>query len=112
MIRNIGNAEHYHWGRDCDGWRLLDRADLSVIQERMPPGTSEARHRHGHARQVFVVLDGNLTVETDDARFRLNSGDSLEISPRQPHVARNDSDTDVSFLVISAPSTKDDRDNL
>jgi mannose-6-phosphate isomerase-like protein (cupin superfamily) len=112
MIINIGNAEHYEWGEVCEGWRLLDRTDLSVIQERIPPGAGEVRHRHGRARQLFVVLFGQLTVETSDGVFRLKTGDALEVPPTEAHVARNDSSTDVSFLVISAPSTKSDRENL
>jgi hypothetical protein len=35
------SAEHYTWSHGCDGWRLVDRPELSVIQERMPPGTIE-----------------------------------------------------------------------
>ncbi|MEO8482833.1 MAG: cupin domain-containing protein [Acidobacteriota bacterium] len=112
MIKNIGNAEHYQWGQVCEGWRLLDRADLSVIQEHVPPGAGEVRHRHTRARQLFVVLSGQLTIETTDALFRLAAGDALEVPPTEPHVARNDSRADVSFLVISAPSTKNDRDDL
>lgn len=112
MITNVGNAEHYRWGRACDGWRLVDRADLSVIQERIPPAAGEVRHRHSKARQVFIVLDGRLTIETSDALFRLEAGDAFEVPPTEPHVARNDSSADVSFLVISAPSTTNDRENL
>jgi hypothetical protein len=40
------DAEHYVWGSVCDGWRLLNEADLSVIQERVPPGQGEVRHFH------------------------------------------------------------------
>lgn len=36
MIKNVGTAEHYRWGQDCDGWRLPQGPDLSVIQERSP----------------------------------------------------------------------------
>jgi hypothetical protein len=31
-------AEHYIWGQVCEGWHLVDRADMSVIAERVPPG--------------------------------------------------------------------------
>jgi hypothetical protein len=33
-------AEHYAWGEHCQGWRLVNNADLSVIEEIMPPGTA------------------------------------------------------------------------
>jgi mannose-6-phosphate isomerase-like protein (cupin superfamily) len=36
----------------------LAREDLSVIEERMPPGTAGQRHRHQRSRQFFFVLEG------------------------------------------------------
>ena len=46
---NLTNAEHYVWGEVCEGWRLLDRPDLSVIHERIPPGRGEVSHYHSRA---------------------------------------------------------------
>jgi quercetin dioxygenase-like cupin family protein len=57
---SIGTAQHYTWGGKCDGWHLVRSADLSVIQERMPPGTVKVGHRHERARQFFYVLEGAL----------------------------------------------------
>lgn len=42
-------AAHYQWGAACDGWHLLRPEALSVIQQRMPPGSAELRHRHAAA---------------------------------------------------------------
>jgi len=109
MIKNRANAEHYQWGDQCDGWRLLDKPDLSVIEERMPPGTSELRHYHERARQVFVVLHGALSIEREAQRFELRVGDSLEVPPAEPHRVWNDRDVDAVFLVVSAPTTRGDR---
>ena len=52
---------HYIWGEHCDGWNLVDRADLSVKMERMPPHTAEQEHFHEHARQFFYILKGVAT---------------------------------------------------
>ncbi|WP_306150772.1 cupin domain-containing protein [Roseovarius sp. MMSF_3281] len=109
-IKNRDNACHYHWGGTCDGWRLLDGDDLSVIEERMPPATSEVMHAHDRANQVFYVLAGRLTIEVEGAIHRLHPFDSLNIRPGQTHQARNESKgQDVRFLVISAPTTRGDR---
>jgi len=112
MIKNIGTAEHYVWGEACDGWRLLDRAELNVIQERIPPGAGEVRHFHARARQLFFVLRGQLQIEQSDEVFQLHAGDSLEMPPGVAHRVRNVSDVDASFLVVSAPTTKGDRINV
>ncbi|WP_017150237.1 cupin domain-containing protein [Bacillus bingmayongensis] len=58
------SAEHYR-GDKCDGWRLVNQNDLSVIHERMPPNTSEVRHYHTKSRQFFFVLIGTATLEID-----------------------------------------------
>jgi mannose-6-phosphate isomerase-like protein (cupin superfamily) len=112
MIKNTTTGEHYDWGGVCEGWRLLERPDLSVIEERIPPGAGETRHVHGKARQVFFVLRGELRIELGDRVFELAAEDSLEIPPGEPHSVRNAGSGDVMFLVISAPTTKGDRTNL
>ena len=112
MIRNVNVAEHYWWGDSCEGWRLLDRPDLSVIQERIPPGAGEVKHYHKRARQIFFVLSGQLEIELGDHSFQLSSGDSIEVPPGTPHQVRNTGYSDASFLVISAPTTGDDRTNV
>ncbi len=103
------NAEHYVWGGDCDGWRLVDRQSLSIIYERMPPGRSEQRHRHAEARQYFFVLAGRLTLEVDGARHVLERETGLEIAPGTAHQALNEDTGPVEFLVISQPTTRGDR---
>lgn len=106
---NRSTAEHYVWGEVCDGWRLLDARHLSVIEERMPPGSREVRHLHVQATQLFYVLEGTLTLKVDDERLDLSVGDACQIHPGQCHEARNDSAAPVRFLVISSPSTRGDR---
>lgn len=103
------NAEHYVWGDRCDGWILAPGSDLLVIEERMPAKTREIRHFHEKARQFFYVLSGTLTMEVDRTTFHIEARQGLEIRPNTPHQARNDADSPVEFLVISAPTTRGDR---
>jgi mannose-6-phosphate isomerase-like protein (cupin superfamily) len=102
-------AEHYTWGGGCDGWRLVERAELSVIHERMPPGAAEVWHHHQVARQFFFVLSGTATMEVSGEIYMLGAQQGIEIAPGLPHQMRNDSDADVEFLVISQPTTRGDR---
>jgi mannose-6-phosphate isomerase-like protein (cupin superfamily) len=103
------NAEHYIWGGGCDGWHLVKQADLSVIEERMPPGTSEVRHHHIRSRQFFYSLSGELTLEIEHHQHILRPGDGIEIQPGQQHQAINRSQAEVSMLVISQPPSHGDR---
>jgi mannose-6-phosphate isomerase-like protein (cupin superfamily) len=109
MKMSKATAEHYVWGTACDGWRLADDAALSVIQERMPPHTSETRHLHEAARQFFFILSGEATMELNGELFVLAPEEGIEIPPDTPHTMMNRSDDEVEFLVISSPSTKGDR---
>jgi mannose-6-phosphate isomerase-like protein (cupin superfamily) len=112
-IINTQSAEHYKWGGphgfDCDGWHLVKAPEISVIEELMPPATSEARHSHAHARQFFYVLEGELTLEVEHSDFVLHPGDGLEISPGQRHQAMNRSAKPVRILVTSQPPSHGDR---
>lgn len=103
------NAQHYRWGEVCDGWHLLAQSDLSVIEERMPPGAFEQRHRHASARQFFYVLEGELTLEIEGETYRLTHGVGLHVPPGSAHQVRNDSNADVRIMVISAPRSHGDR---
>ena len=108
---STATAEHYRWGTDCDGWFLLKRPDIHVIEERMPPGAAEQRHRHERARQLFYVLEGELTMRFEHEDVKIATRESLEIAPGTSHQARNESERDVSFLVISVPPSHGDRIN-
>ena len=108
MIISITNAEHYTWGNNCHGWHLVRTPNLSIIEEIMPPSTSETRHRHIHARQFFYILEGELTIEVDHQSHTLHAGEGIEISPGTHHQAINRSAAPVRFLVTSHPPSHGD----
>ena len=66
MVVSIENAEHYIWGGICDGWHLLKRDDMNIIQERVPAGGAEVMHYHQTARQFFYILDGEGEIIIED----------------------------------------------
>jgi quercetin dioxygenase-like cupin family protein len=112
VIVSKETAEHYSWGDACDGWILSPSPELMVIQERMPPHTSEQRHLHNIARQFFFVLSGELTMELEGEFHRVPMMSGIEIRPLSKHQARNDSDEEVHFLVVSSPTTRGDRTDV
>jgi len=112
MITSTDNAEHYTWGEQCDGWHLLKSDSLSVIQERMPPGTSEQLHYHKHAQQVFYILSGTATFEIEGELKTVNANQSIHMPKGTQHRILNNGDTDLHFLVVSEPKSHGDRVNL
>ncbi len=108
---NRGNAEHYRWGNDCDGWHLVKDAQLSVIEEFMPPGAAEIWHQHKRAQQFFYVLAGELLMEAEGETTLVQAGSGISVLPGTRHQVRNPSSTPARFLVISQPPTHGDRLN-
>lgn len=111
-VINTNNAEHYTWGEVCDGWHLLKRDDLSIIQERVPPGRFEIKHLHNKARQFFYILSGTATMVIGNQSVHLRASEAIEIPPGAVHQFRNDSTEDVVFLVVSSPKSHGDRENI
>src|SRR5690349_20399796 len=95
MSISIDNAEHYVWGQICDGWYLVKRAEMSVIQERVPAGSAEVTHYHERARQFFYILEGEGTLSFEDHEVILQKGQGLEIQPMIKHQFKNNSSLDV-----------------
>ncbi len=82
---------------------------MSVIQERMPAGTSEKMHCHKISRQLFFVLKGTATMHVNGDRVVVGNNHAIEIPPGVFHQLRNDSKEELSFLVFSVPMSHGDR---
>jgi len=108
-IIDITNAEHYLWGGENDGWHLVKRDDLSVIQERMVPGGLEEKHLHQKARQFFQVLKGTLTLDIGGKTFVLKPNQAIEVPAGTAHQAKNLTKEPIDFVVTSIPPSHGDR---
>jgi mannose-6-phosphate isomerase-like protein (cupin superfamily) len=75
----------------------------------MPPNTSEVRHYHTKSRQFFFVLSGTATLEINGVSEHITPLEGVEVPPHVAHQMMNRSDEDVEFLVISQPTSKEDR---
>lgn len=111
-VSSCATAPSYVWGEVCSGWRLLDAAGLSVIEELVPPGAAEVRHRHRLAQQFFYVLEGEASMELDGVVRTIRAGEGLAVPPGLAHRFSNRSPQPVRFLVVSAPTTRGDREDL
>lgn len=109
---NKQNARHYTWGNNCDSWIMVDTAGLSVKQELMPPGTKEELHVHEKAQQFFFVLNGTAVFYVNGQKQIISAQQGLSILPGTNHFIANESDENLEFLVISQPSTTNDRQNI
>lgn len=102
-------ANHYVWGEQCDGWRLVERERLSLREERIPPGCTETAHFHQVAHQIFYVLSGELTIKTPECTLLARPGEAVEIPPGVAHLVENRGMADLRILLFSSPDTAGDR---
>ncbi|WP_426062259.1 cupin domain-containing protein [Hymenobacter sp. B1770] len=109
---STATSEYYGWGDGCEGWHLVKTSALSIIQERMPPGTAEQLHYHARAQQFFYVLAGTATFEIAGQEVTVTAGQGLHIAPHVPHRILNQTQDSLTFTVTSQPMAHGDRVNL
>lgn len=109
---NKQNTEKYVWGDNCEGWYFFKHADLSIIRELMPPGTSEKLHYHKKSIQFFYILAGEAMFEVEGENFLLLPGEGITINPGLKHCIKNPGKSGLEFLVISQPESHNDRINV
>jgi len=103
------NCRTLFLGRQLRRLVPLKSAELTIIQERMPPGAAEAKHRHTKSRQFFYVLSGSATMICDGVSAVLNAEDGLEIPPGVVHQIANLGTTPLEIVVTSQPPSHGDR---
>ncbi len=108
-IINRNSSEHYKWGNNCDAWHLLRTRRLSVIEERVPPGDSEAPHYHRYATQLFYLLEGQVRFSHATEVHEMRPGDAVHVMPGVVHSLENTGDSDAVLLVVSSPESHSDR---
>ena len=82
--------QHKSTGADANFW---------VSVSYYLPG-SKAEMSSSPLERIYVVLDGELTVEFEDETVVLNKLDSVYIGPNETREARNDSNKVVTILVV------------
>lgn len=87
------------------GWRRVELAGSDAFSFEWftkPPGHSSPMHLHEN-EQVCVVLDGELTVYTEDDQVTLGEYDSVWLEPNEHHRFENTGDTTAVGVDVFAP---------
>jgi mannose-6-phosphate isomerase-like protein (cupin superfamily) len=100
----------YQWGDGGVGWPLVETKGLLLVEETLAPGCSEKHHYHNRAAQCFYILEGSAVMQFADGQgVEIDAGMALHIPPKTRHAIVNQTDEEIRFLVISAPSSRGDR---
>ena len=79
--------------------------NVAVNYYELEPGDSFAFGYHSHAGQeeVFYVLDGTATFETDDGEVVVEEGEAVRFAPGERQQGHNRTDDRVVALALGAP---------
>ena len=69
-----------------------------------PKGSSFRKHYHEDMQEAFVIIDGSVSMQVEQAVIELNAGDAVLIDAREKHQMTNTCDHDVNYLVFGIAS--------
>lgn len=82
-----------------------DRSDQMFFAEHpVPPGYEIPMHVHHDEDELFYILEGTLTLMSQDGDTQAGPGSFVHLPHGIPHGFANRSDTPARMLVIASPS--------
>lgn len=73
-----------------------------VVQQSVaPPGGGGESHAHEDDHQLFVMMKGTLTFESNGERFTLKAGEGVLFHAGEPHATLNEGDEESIALVVT-----------
>ena len=66
----------------------------------LPIGNSFQPHYHEDMQEVFIVLNGTVTMTVNKQDHELAKGDAIVIDPREVHKMENTCEQDVEYIVF------------
>ena len=84
---------------------VLGTTGHSLNYYELAPGDSFAYgyHRHGQQEEVFIILAGVVTFETETGEVIVREGEAIRFSPEEFQVGTNRGDDRVIAYAIGAP---------
>ena len=83
----------------------LGTTDLAINYYELAPGDSFGfgYHRHPDQEEVFYVVEGTATFETEDGDVCVTAGEAVRFAPGEWQLGRNAGDERVVALALGAP---------
>lgn len=98
-----GPGEFRGYGRPIGSTQLgLNLRVLAPHTRHSPPGVDPASgHSHSEIEELYLVMEGRVTVKLDDEIATLGPRDAVLISPGTVRAMRNDTDHDAVVVMAS-----------
>ncbi|WP_415379049.1 cupin domain-containing protein [Halosimplex sp. TS25] len=83
----------------------LDAEELALNYYELEPGDSFGfgYHRHPEQEEVFYVVEGTATFETEDGDVAVSAGEAVRFAPGEWQLGRNAGDERCVALAMGAP---------
>ena len=84
----------------------LGAEHLAMNYYELEPGESFAfgYHAHGDQEEMFYVVEGTATFETEEGDVTVGTGEVVRFAPGEFQQGRNETDAPVKALAVGAPS--------
>ncbi|MHC3379003.1 cupin domain-containing protein [Haloarcula sp. H-GB5] len=88
----------------------LCTTEIAINHYRIVPGDGFPGGLHAHMDQeeLYLILDGEATVETMDRTVTVAAGQFVRFGPGEFHTGWNDTESELVALAIGAPRETDD----
>jgi len=88
----------------------LGTSDVAVVHYALDPGErfSGSVHAHTDQEEVFLVLEGEATFETEDGAVVVGENEAIRFGPGEFQTGWNDTDRRVEALALGAPRDTED----
>jgi mannose-6-phosphate isomerase-like protein (cupin superfamily) len=88
----------------------LDTSDLALAHYVLEPGErfSGSVHTHVDQEEVFLVVEGEATFETDDGEVTVGTDEAIRFAPGEFQSGYNDGDGRVEAFALGAPRESTD----
>jgi len=110
---------------DVDSWmspasekrplsNALGAADCALNYYELAPGETFGfgYHRHSDQEELFYVIEGTATFETEDGDVEMSAGEAIRFPPGEWQLGTNESDDRVVALALGAPADTGETDIL
>jgi uncharacterized cupin superfamily protein len=109
-MEHVRIADVDSWMSPASAKRPLSNAlgaeDVTINHYELAPGESFAfgYHRHADQEEIFHVLEGVATFETEDGDVEVSAGEAVRFAPGEWQQGTNEGDERVVALAIGAPA--------
>lgn len=85
--------------------RAINTSDVAINYFEVDPGDafSATLHTHMDQEEIFYVISGTATFETEEGPVDVGAGEVIRFPPGEYQHGHNDSDTRVVAIAIGAP---------